>query len=167
MRRLAALLATSLVVAAAFAAGPSDEITSEHVLAEMNVQRAQHGVGPLKADRRLDAAARDRMRHMEEESFWSHTSPEGMSPFVWIRTRGYDYSNAGENLAAGFETTKLLVASWMESRGHRENILSPKYESCGIAIIDGATTGPASGKSIVVLFASERPPALMSVAEPK
>jgi uncharacterized protein YkwD len=49
-------------------------------------------------------------------------------------------------------TARLLVQSWMESHGHRANILSTDYEDCGIAIIDGSTLGPATGKSIVVMF---------------
>jgi uncharacterized protein YkwD len=59
---------------------------------------------------------------------------------------------AAENLANGFETARLLVESWMESPGHRANILGPSYSDCGIAIIEGSTKGPARGKSIVVLF---------------
>ena len=103
----------------------------------------------------LDEAAADRMRHMEEESFWSHESPDGLSPFHWLDQRQYRYRTAGENLASGFETARLLVQSWMESRGHRANILSADYEDCGIAIIDGSTLGPAPGKSIVVLFGAK------------
>ena len=63
---------------------------------------------------------------------------------------------AGENLATGFETTELLVTGWMESPGHRDNILSPHFEDCGIAIIDGLTTRRATGKSIVVMFGATR-----------
>jgi uncharacterized protein YkwD len=96
------------------------------------------------------------MRHMEEESYWSHVSPEGMSPFHWLEYRAYTYRAAGENLAYGFETARLLVQSWMESHGHRANILSTAYEDCGIAIIDGSTLGPATGKSIVVMFGKKR-----------
>jgi uncharacterized protein YkwD len=93
---------------------------------------------------------------MEEEAYWDHTAPDGMTPFVWLRVRAYDYEAAGENLASGFETPRLLVSSWMESPGHRANILSERFEECGIAIIDGSTTGPANGKSVVVLFARPR-----------
>ena len=153
MKRIVLLL---LVAVGAFAAEPSNEITPENVLRLMNEYRAAEGLAPLADDTRLDLAASDRMRHMEEESYWSHRSPDGMAPFEWLHRREYDYRAAGENLAYGFETARLLVQSWMESRGHRANILSPDYEDCGIAIIDGATTGPATGKSIVVLFGSKR-----------
>jgi uncharacterized protein YkwD len=92
---------------------------------------------------------------MEELGYWAHQSPDGMSPFVWLAARDYPYSTAAENLASGFETVRLLVESWMESPGHRDNIMAAEYQDVGIAIIEGGTTGPATGKSVVVLFASE------------
>jgi uncharacterized protein YkwD len=149
MRSLALLLL--LAAPAAFAADGS-EITVENVIATMNQERAAKNLPPLREDSRLAQAARDRVRHMEELAYWSHESPDGMSPFVWLAARDYPYKAAGENLANGFETVGLLVESWMESRGHRENILGAQFQDCGVAVIDGATTGPATGKSIVVLF---------------
>jgi uncharacterized protein YkwD len=154
MRKI--LFAVLLLCSAAAFAGEND-ITVENVIALMNVERAERNLPPLKADDRLMKAAADRMKHMEDEAYWSHTSPDGISPFVWVRMRSYDFKAAGENLATGFETARLLVTSWMESPGHRANILSETYEDCGIAIIDGATTGRANGKSIVVLFAKPLP----------
>jgi uncharacterized protein YkwD len=127
-------------------------ITRESVVAAMNARRAAAGVGPLHEDKRLDDAAEDRMHDMEDLGYWAHTSPDGRTPFVVFKPHGYDFSNAGENLAAGFETTEVLLDSWMESPGHRANILSPLYQDCGVAIIDGSTKGRAAGKSIVVLF---------------
>lgn len=141
------------VATTAVADGISDEITASNVLRVMNEYRVSEGLAPLRDDSILDLAASDRMRHMEEESFWSHDSPSGLRPFYWLDQRQYPYRTAGENLAYGFETARLLVSSWMESRGHRANILSPDYEECGIAIIDGSTMGPATGKSVVVMFA--------------
>ncbi|HWS73226.1 MAG TPA: CAP domain-containing protein, partial [Thermoanaerobaculia bacterium] len=116
----------------------------------------ERGLPPLRLDERIDAAAGDRMHDMEDLGYWSHQSPDGRSPFVWLRPHAYDYSFAGENLACGFETSELLVDSWMESKGHRDNILSPFYTDCGIAIIDGSTMGRATGKSIVVMFGRQQ-----------
>jgi uncharacterized protein YkwD len=151
-----ALVLALLFAAFTAVAEPSNEITVANVLRLMNDYRAQEGLTPLNEDALLDEAAADRMRHMEEESFWSHESPDGLSPFHWLDQRQYRYRTAGENLASGFETARLLVQSWMESRGHRANILSADYEDCGIAIIDGSTLGPATGKSVVVLFGTRR-----------
>lgn len=151
------LSAVLLLIAATVAgAEPSNEITADNVLRLMNEYRATEGLAPLRDDQRLDLAAGDRMKHMEEESFWNHDAPNGKKPFDWLSQREYDYRAAGENLARGFETARLLVQSWMESRGHRANILSADYEDCGIAIIEGSTLGPATGKSVVVMFGSKR-----------
>lgn len=148
MLRLALFAVTFLASAAS-----ATEITQQSVIAEMNARRARIGLSPLREDTRLTEAAQDRMRDMEEQGYWAHTSPDGRSPFEWLRPRGYQFAYAGENLAAGFETTEVLVDGWMESKGHRENILSPFYSECGIAIIDGATTRKQTGRSVVVMFA--------------
>jgi uncharacterized protein YkwD len=139
------------------------DITRESVVAAMNAKRAAIGLAPLHEDKRLDAAADDRMRDMEDLGYWSHVSPDGRTPFLVFKPRGYLYSNAAENLACGFETTEVLMDGWMESPGHRDNILSPLYQDCGVAIIDGSTKGRAAGKSIVVLFGR---PLVQTVAEP-
>ena len=148
MRRAFLLLFTAFAVMPLFGA----EITRQSVIAEMNVRRAELGLQTLREDPRLDLAADDRMRDMEDNSYWAHVSPDGREPFAWIRPRGYEYTYAGENLASGFETVEVLLDGWMESKGHRENIVSPIYEDCGVAVIDGATTGRAVGRSIVLLF---------------
>jgi len=135
----------------------ASDITSASVVSAMNEQRAQLGLHPLREDPRLDAAAADRMRDMEELSYWGHEAPDGRSPFLWLRPHQYFYHFAGENLAVGFETTELLVGGWMESKGHRENILSPDFEDCGVAVIDGGTVKRVTGKSVVVMFGAAMP----------
>ena len=141
------------LVALATVSASATEITTEHVIAGMNARRALAGLPPLREDTRLSQAAEDRMHDMEDQGYWAHVSPDGRSPFECLRPRGYQFNFAGENLACGFETTEVLMEGWMESKGHRENILSSNYEECGVAIIDGATTGRATGRSIVVIFA--------------
>lgn len=138
----------------------ASDITRASVIAAMNEYRAQHHLPPLREDRRLDAAANDRMTDMEDIGYWAHESPDGRSPFVWLPVHGYEIHFAGENLACGFETTEMLVEGWMESPGHRANILSPNFEDCGIAIIDGMTMRRGNGKSIVVMFGTARTPAM-------
>jgi uncharacterized protein YkwD len=155
MKRLLFLLLAAVPL---FASDANNEITAENVLAQMNAYRAEAGFPPLRIEERLARAAHDRMRDMEDGGWWSHESPAGLSPFTWLTLRDYTFQDAGENLASGFETVRLLVSSWMESPGHRDNIMSPMFEDCGIAIIDGATTGRATGKSIVVLFGRLRQP---------
>src|SRR6476661_5201279 len=81
----------------------ASEITPQAVLSEMNVYRAKSGMAPLHFDARLTAAADDRMRDMEDLEYWAHDAPDGRTPFVWLKARGYEYQYAGENLATGFE----------------------------------------------------------------
>lgn len=157
------LLSTVLLLSGGLAGAqssfiPGTEITPETVLDRMNFYRGLHGQKPLRLDPRLSAAADGRIRDMEERGYWSHESPDGGSPFLRLREHGYTHAAAGENLAAGFETAGLLVTSWMESEGHRRNILSPNFADAGIAIIDGAIGKRAAGKSVVVLFGSESLP---------
>ena len=150
------VLLALLLSPVSFASGASREINAANVLAEMNHYRAAEGLPPLHEDPRLTRAAQDRMRHMEELGYWSHAAPDGMSPFVWLAARDYPYSAAGENLANGFDTVAVLVEAWIESPGHRANILAANYEDVGIAFIEGSTTGPANGMSVVVLFGAAR-----------
>jgi uncharacterized protein YkwD len=152
MKRIALTFVLLFVAGVASAAADKTDITVDSVLAYMNANRAEAGLAPLHVSSRISEAAGDRMKDMEEQSYWAHISPDGTSPFVWLRSRGYQFANAGENLATGFETAELLVQSWMESKGHRDNIMSPLYQDCGIAIIEGSTTGRSQGKSVVVLF---------------
>ncbi|HSP15453.1 MAG TPA: CAP domain-containing protein [Thermoanaerobaculia bacterium] len=160
MRKLL-VMAIAFVATAAFAS----DITRSSVVAEMNVRRVAAGLPQLHEDVRLDQAADDRVTDMEDEGYWSHVSPEGREPFVWLQPHGYDYQYAGENLASGFDTVEVLVDAWMESKGHRANILSPIYQDCGVAIVEGSTTRRASGKSIVVMFGRQRTPTV-AASEP-
>ncbi|HVR44148.1 MAG TPA: CAP domain-containing protein [Thermoanaerobaculia bacterium] len=153
---LALAVALVAVPAAGRAEGAPPAITPASVLDQINVHRERSGLPPLREDFRLRHAAEDRMRDMIELAYWGHRSPEGHSPFVWMRHRGYRHERAGENLAVGFETPELLVSSWMESEGHRENILGGEYVDCGIAVIEGSTTRRTSGTSVVVIFGRER-----------
>src|SRR6185369_1763794 len=154
MRRfsLIAVAALALPLVAQRVPATHTDITRDSVITQMNRVRREAGLGPLREDVRLDSAAEDRMKDMEDQSYWAHVSPDGRTPFVWLKPHGYNYSNAGENLAYGFETAEVLMDSWMESPGHRENILSPLYQDCGVAIIDGSTKGRGTGRSIVVMF---------------
>ena len=145
------LMLIVIAIAVAMPASAAD-ITRETVIAEMNVHRAAAGLPPLREDDRLIRVADLRMRDMLDLGYWAHVAPDGRSPFELLRPSGYLFQSAGENLASGFETAELLVQSWMESKGHRDNIMSATYQDCGVAVIEGATTGRATGKSVIVMF---------------
>lgn len=134
------------------------EINPENVAAMMNAHRARAGLPPLVLNGKLTRAAESRMQDMIEGEWWDHAAPDGTSPFVWLAAAGYDYLYAAENLAAGFETTPVLVEAWLESPGHRANVLGTRYAECGIAVIEGTTRGRGQGKSVVVLFGRQKTP---------
>jgi uncharacterized protein YkwD len=131
------------------------EITPETILESLNRKRAEFDLPPFRRDFRLDDAAEDRLGDMIEMRYWSHLAPDGRAPFTWMKLRGYRYIRAAENLAAGFDTPALLVDSWMESPGHRDNVLQPEFVDVGIAVLDGSTVTRSAGRSVVVLFGRE------------
>jgi len=137
---------------------PHCEITVSSVLAEVNLRRLEAGLDPLQLAPALQGAAEDRMTDMEELGYWNHVSPDGRTPFLSIRSRGYHFAYAGENLATGFETAGMLITGWMESKGHRETMLSPLYSECGIAVLEGSTVRRSVGSSVVILFARPQSP---------
>ncbi|MGK2859248.1 MAG: CAP domain-containing protein [Thermoanaerobaculia bacterium] len=150
MKRLALLL---LIIVALPAA--ATEITTESIVAEMNEYRRAEGLAPLFVDRRLTAAAKERMDDMEQSGHWRHEPSGGGSPFAAMSRNGFVFSMAGENLATGFETAEILVESWMLSPGHRINVMSPQFTSVGVATIDGHVARRADGKSVIAVFARE------------
>ncbi len=121
----------------------------------MNAHRRRHGLGPLSLNGKLNLAASDRVRDMFEQGYFDHVSPDGTQPFVWARHRGYRYSTIGENLAEGQRSAREVVNGWMNSPGHRANILGSSFEDCGLAIAPGSPTGRTRGYTFVALYARE------------
>jgi uncharacterized protein YkwD len=134
----------------------SSELTRESIVRELNRHREVHGLGPLRSDERLDRAAEARILDMEEQEYWGHSRPDGTNPLRSLQMWGYIHVVAGENLAAGYETPEIVVQGWMESPGHRANILLDEYTDVGIAMIEGGVLHRLSGRSIVAIFARER-----------
>lgn len=130
-------------------------IPAEALIRAMNRQREEHGAPPLKLSRRLSLAAGDRLEEMMDRGYFAHVSPEGREPFDVIEERGYDFRNAGENLAAGFSSAEAVVSAWMKSPGHRENLLSASFEDVGVAICDDAPADGMRGHTFVALYGAE------------
>lgn len=136
-------------------AAPVPELRSEiHVASlidAMNDARRAHGLPELRIDERLGRAAADRAGEMLARGFFAHVTPEGRDPFVPVLERGYDFTAAGENLANGFESARLVVRAWLDSPGHRDNILSPEFRDVGVAI----AAADDRGHMFVALFGAE------------
>lgn len=102
------------------------------VLELTNAERAKAGLNPLRLDNQLSQAAQGHSDSMGEDDFFSHTGADGSNAFDRIKDTGYKYSTAGENIAAGQRTAQQVVEGWMNSPGHRANILNANYTEIGI-----------------------------------
>ena len=121
---------------------PSALLTELGVLLWTNIERVNYGVSPLVKNSLLDAVAEEKLNDMFENQYFAHESPSGDYVGDVAENVGYDYLLIGENLTYGdFGTDKALVDAWMDSPGHRENILNEHYVEIGIAVKKGYFNG--------------------------
>ncbi|MGM0750781.1 MAG: SafA/ExsA family spore coat assembly protein [Bacillota bacterium] len=107
----------------------------------VNQERSQVGLPPLKENWELSRVARYKSEDMIAKNYFSHTSPTYGSPFQMMKDFGISYQAAGENIAAGQRTPAEVVEAWMNSEGHRKNILSPTYTEIGVGYVKGGSYG--------------------------
>ena len=98
----------------------------------MNVERKKANLQPLTLNGQLGQAAQNHTNDMVSKSYFSHTSPSGSTMTSRVNATGYTYSAIGENIAAGNSTASETMTQWMNSPGHRANILSPKFRELGV-----------------------------------
>ncbi|MBB4926480.1 sigma-70 family RNA polymerase sigma factor [Kitasatospora kifunensis] len=113
----------------------------QQVLSLVNTQRAQNGCGPLTENSKLQAAAQGQSDDMAARQFFDHTNPDGAGPQQRIDATGYQWSSWGENIARGQNNAASVMDSWMNSPGHRANILNCSFKEIGIGVHYG-TGGP-------------------------
>lgn len=121
--------------------GISTNMTYEQLLVVTNEHRKANNLLPLSLNSQLNNAAEQKAKDMFLNNYWAHVSPNGTTPWVFIKSSGYAYVYAGENLARGFTTANDVVTAWMNSPEHRENELSPNYQDVGFAIKTGKLLG--------------------------
>lgn len=112
-------------------------VIANKLIAYTNEERVAENLSPLTRNSKLDIAAQKKAEDMIEKGYFAHFSPEGISPWHWINEAGYRYVIAGENLAIDFIDSKDVVNAWMNSPGHRKNIMKQKYTEIGMAVADG------------------------------
>lgn len=139
----------------AFQAGiiSASEITAENMIALTNQSRTENGLSTLVVSDKLMAAAEAKAGDMFKFQYFDHYSPGGISPWHWIKSAGYEYHFAGENLAIDFISAEGAQKAFMESSSHRENILNVDFSEIGIAVKRGVFQQNDS-ILIVVEFAS-------------
>lgn len=102
-----------------------------------NKDREAEGLSDLTVNPVLEEAARMKAEHMAENEYFAHTSPDGLNPWYWFYRAGYNFVNAGENLAVNFIDSGDVEKAWMDSPGHRENIMNGSFTEVGIAAVPG------------------------------
>ncbi|MBU5626773.1 SafA/ExsA family spore coat assembly protein [Oscillibacter sp. MSJ-2] len=105
------------------------------VMRLVNEARAKNGLKPLSANWELSRVARYKSQDMVDRRYFSHTSPTYGTPFQMIKSFGLTYRTAGENIAYGQSTPQAVVNAWMNSSGHRANILNPSYTQIGVGYV--------------------------------
>ena len=115
----------------------ADELETFNLI---NNQRAQNGLTALKIDPEVQRVARIKAQDMVNNNYFSHTSPTYGSPFDMLKSFGISYRSAGENIA-GNSNNSAAVTAWMNSSGHRANILNSSYNYTGLGVVEGSKYG--------------------------
>lgn len=144
---------SAVVVAVCAVSGPAranidPEAMQQRVLDLINAERAQHGCGPLTINPQLNKAALRQSEAMAEQHFFDHRDPDGTTPGQRVHDTGYIFQMMGENIEAGTDTAEEAVRVWMNSPGHRANILTCAYKETGIALVDAQDDVPMRGQSM-------------------
>jgi hypothetical protein len=116
-----------------------------------NSERSVYELPSLVTNSKLASAAQAKADDMALKGYFSHVSPDGTEPWQWIRETGYGFVYAGENLAVNFDESEEVNSAWMNSPGHRANILSKNFTEVGIAVARGTYQG-ADAVFVVQMF---------------
>lgn len=113
------------------------DVTSyeKEVIRLVNEIRAKNGLKKLTENWELSRVARYKSQDMKDNNYFSHTSPVYGSPFQMIGDFGISFKSAGENIAKGYTTPEAVVNGWMNSSGHRANILNSSYTQIGVGYV--------------------------------
>lgn len=120
----------------------TSDAQASQVLELVNKERSSRGLQPLRLDSKLNKVAAEKARDMAVNGYFSHDSPVYGSPFDMMRSFGVDYHSAAENIAAGQRSASEVMSSWMNSSGHRANILNPDYGKLGVGYYDAGSKAP-------------------------
>jgi hypothetical protein len=140
------LVALKIFTLTAVTIGPvapafSSAITTENIISLTNESRSEFSLSALTENSLLDKAAQTKADDMLAKGYFSHNTPDGKTPWDFIVAAGYDYVMAGENLAINFTEAESVETAWMNSPGHKANILNKDYQEIGIGISQGAYQG--------------------------
>ncbi len=131
------IVGVSLVAFSPAALTEASAINSDIIISLANDARAENNLGELKTSGLLAKAAQAKANDMLARQYFSHNTPDGATPWSFIKAVGYSYTTAGENLAIDFTQAESVQSAWMNSPGHRANILNGNFTEIGIGIATG------------------------------
>ena len=160
-RGLTLKVALVLLFVATVPAAARDEgvLSAPSLVDETNDVRVQAGLGALTLNSQLSRAAQAKADDMAARGYFEHTTPEGHQPWDLIAAAGYQYQAAAENLAVGLTAGNALIAAWMASPLHRQNILNKRYTEIGVGIARGRYKGQDTVFVVQLLGTPRRTPA--------
>ncbi len=142
------------------------DISTQELLNFTNQKRAENGLEALSTNSQLNDAASKKADDMFAKNYWAHNSPDGATPWVFIKQSGYNYVYAGENLARGFNSANDVVNAWMASPSHRANVLSSNFKDVGFSVKSGVLNGEQTFL-VVQEFGSKNYAAVAKKASPR
>jgi hypothetical protein len=144
------------------------EMSRSGLLSGTNSERAQSGSGALTINSKLNAAAQAKAQDMVDRDYWSHTTPDGEQPWVFIDAQGYSYQKAGENLAYGFSNSGETITGWMNSPSHKANLLDGEFTEVGFGFSNSPNfVGTGEETIVVAMYANPTAePIQASAADP-
>lgn len=145
--------------------GYASNITVADLLKNTNEKRVTAGDRQLVLNDELSRAAAAKAKDMFAKQYWAHTAPDGTDPWSFIINTGYNYLFAGENLARDFGDSRSVVSAWMNSPSHKENLLNPRYQEVGFAVVNGKYNGYET-TLVVQMFGAKPGGVLPTPAEP-
>lgn len=147
---LLGFVVNSLLSSANHVLSYATNVDTSSLLQETNIQRSQNARDALALNGYLNQAAQAKANDMAARDYWSHTTPEGTQPWQFISSTGYVFTYAGENLAYGFDTSAATLAGWMNSSGHRANVLKAEYTEVGFGIANAVNYQQGGEQTIIV-----------------
>lgn len=146
--------------------GYATDMSIQSLADDTNQQRAGNGLGSLAINAALNQAAQAKANDMAARDYWSHNTPDGQTPWTFMTAAGYNYQTAGENLAYGFATAADTLTGWMNSPGHRANILNTSYREFGFGIINIPNYQGTGPETLVVAMYGSQPGASVAASTP-
>lgn len=126
------------------------QMSIDTLLTSTNDKRLANGKDNLKLNPELTRAAQAKANDMTSKNYWSHNTPDGKEPWVFVQQSGYDYQKAGENLAYGFNSSRETITGWMNSPSHRANLLDPDYSEVGFGFANAKDYNNTGPETVVV-----------------